>query len=376
MGSIAVPEPPLTVGIDGCYVRQWEDKKAHFEVIVGKSMSEDRPSRCFGFVQTYDEKPKRRLFELLKGQGMQMNQRVMFFSDGGADIREVQHYLNPEAEVRCGSPPSWSFPVIYIFTHDSIGVGEDGPTHQPVEHLASLRAIPGFTDIRPCDANEVVEAWRVIMEMKHEPVALILSRQALPTLDRSKYAAASGLRRGAYVLSDAGNGTPDVLLIATGSEVSLCVGAQEELKKQGVEARVISMPSWKLFEDQEETYRESVIPSNIRARVSVEQAARFSWERYVGIDGARIGMRTFGESAPLQKLVTKVRIYGRCHRWRRLRTGEKDKAIARSSLPGVRHSSAICGFAAEFLSPSNKRLCSIPLWYGILAIVKASAARS
>jgi transketolase len=196
-------------------------------------------------------------------------------------------------------------PVIYIFTHDSIGVGEDGPTHQPVEQLASLRAIPGLVDIRPCDANEVAEAWRVIIEKKHEPVALILSRQALPTLDRSKYAAASGLRRGAYILSDAADGKPQVLLMATGSEVSLCVGAQEVLRKQGVEARVISMPSWKLFEDQDETYRESVIPLNVRARVSVEQAARFSWERYVGIDGARIGMRTFGESAPLQKLMEK-----------------------------------------------------------------------
>ena len=196
-------------------------------------------------------------------------------------------------------------PVIYIFTHDSIGVGEDGPTHQPVEQLASLRAIPGLVDIRPCDANEVAEAWRVIMEMKHEPVVLILSRQALPTLDRSKFAPASGLRRGAYVLSDVTNGKPDVLLIGTGSEVSLCLGAQEALKKQGVEARVISMPSWKLFEDQDEAYRESVLPSHIRARVSVEQAARFGWERYVGIDGARVGMRTFGESAPLQKLVKK-----------------------------------------------------------------------
>ena len=196
-------------------------------------------------------------------------------------------------------------PVIYIFTHDSIGVGEDGPTHQPVEQLASLRAIPGVVDIRPCDANEVAEAWRVIMEMKHEPVVLILSRQALPTLDRSKFAPASGLRRGAYVLSDVTNGKPDVLLIGTGSEVSLCMGAQEALKKQGVEARVISMPSWKLFEDQDEAYRESVLPSHIRARVSVEQAARFGWERYVGIDGARVGMRTFGESAPLQKLVKK-----------------------------------------------------------------------
>ena len=196
-------------------------------------------------------------------------------------------------------------PVIYVFTHDSIGVGEDGPTHQPVEQLPSLRAIPGLTDIRPGDANEVAEAWRVIMEMQHEPVVLILSRQALPTLDRSKFAPAAGLRRGAYVLSDAANGKPDVLLIGTGSEVSLCLGAQEALKKQGIEARVISMPSWKLFENQDEAYRDSVLPSSIRARVSVEQAARFGWERYVGIDGVRIGMRTFGESAPLQKLVTK-----------------------------------------------------------------------
>ena len=196
-------------------------------------------------------------------------------------------------------------PVIYVFTHDSIGVGEDGPTHQPVEHLAALRSIPGLVDMRPGDANEVAEAWRVIMELKHEPVALILSRQALPTLDRSKYAPASGLRRGAYVLSDAGNGKPDVLLIATGSEVSLCMAAQEELAKEGVGVRVISMPSWKLFEDQDEAYRESVLPSAVRARVSVEQAARFGWERYVGIDGERIGMRTFGESAPLQKLVKK-----------------------------------------------------------------------
>jgi transketolase len=196
-------------------------------------------------------------------------------------------------------------PVIYVFTHDSIGVGEDGPTHQPVEHLAALRSIPGLVDIRPCDANEVAEAWRLIIELKHEPVALILSRQALPTLDRSKYAPASGIRRGAYILSDAANGKPDVLLMATGSEVSLCTGAQEELQKQGVQARVISMPSWKLFEDQDDGYREFIIPSSIRARVSVEQAARFGWERYAGIDGARIGMRTFGESAPLQKLVKK-----------------------------------------------------------------------
>lgn len=196
-------------------------------------------------------------------------------------------------------------PVVYVFTHDSIGVGEDGPTHQPVEHLAALRSIPGLVDMRPCDANEVAEAWRLIMGLKHEPVVLILSRQALPTLDRAKYAPASGLRRGAYVLSEAANGRPDVLLLATGSEVSLCTAAQAELAKQGIHARVVSMPSWKLFEDQEEAYREAVLPSSIRARVSVEQAARFGWERYVGIDGERIGMRTFGESAPLQKLMQK-----------------------------------------------------------------------
>jgi len=196
-------------------------------------------------------------------------------------------------------------PVIYIFTHDSIGVGEDGPTHQPVEQLPSLRAIPGLADIRPCDANEVAEAWRLIMEIQHEPVALILSRQALPTLDRSKFAPASGLRRGAYILSEASNGKPDVLLVGSGSEITICIGAQEELKKKGVEARVISMPSWKLFEDQDEAYRESVLPSAVAARVSVEQSARFGWERYVGYAGERIGMRTFGESAPLQKLVQK-----------------------------------------------------------------------
>jgi transketolase len=196
-------------------------------------------------------------------------------------------------------------PVIYIFTHDSIGVGEDGPTHQPVEHLPSLRAIPGLTVIRPCDANEVAEAWRVMMEKKYDPVALILSRQALPTWDRSKFAPASGLRQGAYVLSDATDGKPNVLLIATGSEVSLCVDAQAALKQQGVEARVVSMPSWELFEQQDEAYRESVLPSDIKARVSVEKASRFGWERYVGLEGDRIGMRTFGASAPLKELQKK-----------------------------------------------------------------------
>ena len=196
-------------------------------------------------------------------------------------------------------------PVIYIFTHDSIGVGEDGPTHQPVEHLPSLRAIPGLTVLRPCDANEVAEAWRVIMEKKYDPVALVLSRQALPTLDRSRFAPASGLRRGAYVLSDPENNKPEVLLLATGSEVALCVEAQAALEQQGVEARVISMPSWELFEQQDAAYRESVLPAGIRARVSVEKASRFGWERYVGLEGERIGMRTFGASAPLKELQKK-----------------------------------------------------------------------
>ena len=184
-------------------------------------------------------------------------------------------------------------------------MGEDGPTHQPVEHLPSLRAIPGLTVLRPGDANEVAEAWRVIMEKKYDPVALILSRQALPTLDRSRFAPASGLRRGAYVLSDAANQKPDVLLLATGSEVSLCLDAQTALQKQGVGARVISMPSWELFEAQDAAYRESVLPASIRARVSVEQASRFGWERYVGLEGDRIGMRTFGASAPLKELQKK-----------------------------------------------------------------------
>ena len=196
-------------------------------------------------------------------------------------------------------------PATYIFTHDSIGVGEDGPTHQPVEHLPSLRAIPGLVTIRPCDANEVVEAWRAIMERSHEPVALILSRQALPTLDRSKYAPASGLHQGAYVLADADGGTPDVLLLATGSEVSLCVEAYEQLKSEGVRARVVSMPSWDIFEHQSEEYRDSVIPPDVTARVSVEQASTFGWHQYVGPKGHAIGMRTFGASAPLKQVQKK-----------------------------------------------------------------------
>jgi transketolase len=193
-------------------------------------------------------------------------------------------------------------PVTHVFTHDSIGVGEDGPTHQPIEHLISLRAIPNLVVIRPCDANEVAEAWGTILTMPRQPVALILTRQNLPIFDRQRFAAASGLSKGAYVLADAEGGTPDVLLMATGSEVSLCVGAYEELTRQGIRARVVSMPSWELFERQSEEYRRSVMPPTVKARVAVEQASTLGWCRYVGIDGAILGMKTFGASAPLKVL--------------------------------------------------------------------------
>jgi transketolase len=193
-------------------------------------------------------------------------------------------------------------PSIHIFTHDSIGVGEDGPTHQPVEHLISLRAIPNLAVIRPGDANEVVEAWKFIIQMRHHPAALILSRQALPTLDRTKYAPASGLFKGAYVLADAAGGKPDVLLLATGSEVSLCVAAYEQLKAEGIRARVVSMPSWEIFERQSQEYRDSVLPPSVKARVAVEQASTWGWAHYVGLDGAILGTKTFGASAPLKVL--------------------------------------------------------------------------
>jgi transketolase len=192
-------------------------------------------------------------------------------------------------------------PVIYVFTHDSIGVGEDGPTHQPIEQLPGLRSIPGMLTIRPADANETAEAWRVIAELRHEPAALVLSRQACPTLDRSRYAPASGLRQGAYVLADAG-GIPEVLLLATGSEVSLCIEAFEALRREGVRSRVVSMPCWELFERQSAEVRDAVLPPAVRARVSVEQASVFGWERWVGATGASIGMRNFGASAPLAEL--------------------------------------------------------------------------
>ncbi len=193
-------------------------------------------------------------------------------------------------------------PTIHVFTHDSIGVGEDGPTHQPVEQLASLRAIPGLITLRPADANEIVEAWKLIMQLRHQPAALVLTRQAIPTLDRTRYAPASGLAYGAYVLADADDGQPEVILIASGSEVSLCIEAFEQLTGEGIKARVVSMPSMELFERQSQAYRDSVLPPAITARVSVEQASILGWARYVGFTGQSIGMKTFGASAPLKQL--------------------------------------------------------------------------
>jgi transketolase len=193
-------------------------------------------------------------------------------------------------------------PVIYVFTHDSIGVGEDGPTHQPIEQLASLRAVPGFITLRPADANEVTEAWRVIMQFRHEPAALVLSRQALPTIDRGKYASAAGVAKGAYVLADSPDGKPELILMATGSEVSLCVSAYETLSAEGRKVRVVSMPSWEIFEHQSPEYRESVLPQAVTARISVEQASTFGWSQYVGHAGKSLGMKSFGASAPLKEL--------------------------------------------------------------------------
>ncbi len=197
-------------------------------------------------------------------------------------------------------------PVLHIFTHDSIGVGEDGPTHQPVEQLASLRAMPGMIDFRPGDANEIAEAWRTIMPLRHEPVALILSRQPLPTLDRSRFAPASGVARGGYVLADPPDGRPpELILIATGSELALAVQAYDTLTADGVAARVVSLPSWELFDEQDKAYRDEVLPPSVRARVAIEQASSFGWDRWVGSDGAIVAMSTFGASAPIKALQTK-----------------------------------------------------------------------
>jgi transketolase len=194
-------------------------------------------------------------------------------------------------------------PVVYIFSHDSIGLGQDGPTHQPIEQLIALRAIPGLITLRPADANEVVEAWRVIAGLNHQPACLVLSRQALPTIDRTNYASAAGVARGAYVVAEAETGKPTVILIATGSEVAVCVTAYEELRREGIAARLVSMPSWELFEQQDQVYRDSVLPPDVTARVSVEAGSVVGWDRYVGVNGAKIGMHTFGVSAPIKDLM-------------------------------------------------------------------------
>jgi transketolase len=196
-------------------------------------------------------------------------------------------------------------PTIFVFTHDAMGDGEDGPTHQPVEQIAAFRAMPGLVLLRPGDANEVVEAYRYIMQLRHQPAVLALSRQPLPTLDRGKYAPASGVARGAYVLADAPGANPEVMLIASGSELSLCVDAHEELLAEGIRSRLVSMPSWDIFERQTKDYQDSVLPPDVTARVAVEQASTFGWERYLGSSGRSIGMKTFGASAPLKELQRK-----------------------------------------------------------------------
>jgi transketolase len=196
-------------------------------------------------------------------------------------------------------------PTIMIFTHDAMGDGEDGPTHQPVEQLISLRAVPGLMVLRPADANEVVEAYRVVMQLRHQPAVIVLSRQPLPTFDRNKYASAAGVARGAYVMADAPDGSPDIILIATGSEVALAIDARETLLNQGIPARVVSMPSWDLFEHQPASYRDSVLPPKVTARIAIEQAAALGWERYVGGAGKVIAMKSFGQSAPLKELLQK-----------------------------------------------------------------------
>ena len=217
----------------------------------------------------------------------------------GAGFLIFSDYMKPPIRLSA----LMELPVVYIFTHDSIGLGQDGPTHQPVEQLVALRSIPGLITLRPADANEVVEAWRVVMQLKREPACLVLSRQPLPTFDRTRYAPAAGLARGAYVLADAPGGAPAVILIGTGSEVGLCVEAQDALAQEGIAARVVSMPSWELFERQDQVYRDEVLPPAIAARVSVEAGAVIGWDRYVGNTGTRIGMQTVGASAPIQALM-------------------------------------------------------------------------
>jgi transketolase len=215
-------------------------------------------------------------------------------------------------------------PVLHIFTHDSIGLGEDGPTHQPVEHLASLRAMPGLLVFRPADAGEVIETWRVVAALRHEPAALVLTRQALPTLDRSELGSAAGVANGAYILAEASSGQPEVILLATGSEVHLALEARDELEAGGIQTRVVSMPCWELFDRQPLEYRERVLPGRVKARVAVEQASTLGWDRYVGDQGAVVGMHTFGASAPLKQLLTKFGF-----------TPERVAEVARERLAGT-----------------------------------------
>jgi transketolase len=217
----------------------------------------------------------------------------------GATFFNFSDYMRPSMRLAA----LMQIPSIFVFTHDSIGLGEDGPTHQPIEQLASLRAMPNMIVLRPGDANEVVEAWRVILQLQESPATLVLSRQGMPTLDRSKYGPASGVAKGAYVLADAPGGKPDVILMGTGSELSLCVSAYEKLTAEGIHARVVSMPSWELFDKQESTYKDSVLPPSVTARVSVEMGATFGWERYTGSKGRNIGMHRFGASAPIKDLL-------------------------------------------------------------------------
>ena len=219
----------------------------------------------------------------------------------GATFFIFSDYLRPTIRLSA----LMELPTIFVFTHDAMGDGEDGPTHQPVEQLASLRAIPGLVTLRPADANEVVEAYRYVVQLRHKPAVLALSRQPLPTLDRSKYAPASGVVHGAYILADPPGGNPEVILIASGSEVSLAVNAHEILVAEGIRSRVVSMPSWDIFDHETQQYRDSVLPPNVKARVAVEQASTFGWERYVGTSGHVIGMKTFGASAPLKELQRK-----------------------------------------------------------------------
>jgi transketolase len=244
----------------------------------------------------------------------------------GATFLIFSDYLRPTIRLAA----LMQLPTIFIFTHDSISVGEDGPTHQPVEHIASLRAIPGLVTLRPGDANEAAEAWRVVLGLKKQPASLILSRQPLPTIDREKFASAAGVAKGAYVLAEPANGKAKVILIGTGSELSLALQAYEELAKEGIAARVVSMPSWDLFEQQDQAYKDDVLPASIPARVAIEQAAVIGWERYVGRLGAVVGMHSFGASAPMKDLATKFGF-----------TPEKVVEIAKQQIQNHAHPRAV-----------------------------------